>query len=116
MLERLLRSGCHLVAGRLSRLDKEQRQHITRTLKRLSSKNERMTHLHLAPCLIIALQGENVVTCFNLILQSIYQERSDLQKVGEMMIYPESEKEAEQLICYLFDALSPESCYTIENV
>ncbi|KAM7387063.1 hypothetical protein PAMA_009605 [Pampus argenteus] len=93
MLERLLRSGCHLVAGRLSRLDKEQRQHVTGTLKRLSSDNERMTHLQLAPCLIIALQGENVLTCFNLILQSIYKERSDLQKVGEMMIYPESEKE-----------------------
>ncbi|CAK6971210.1 dynein axonemal assembly factor 8 [Scomber scombrus] len=113
MLEQLLRSGCHLVAGRLSILDIEQKQHIARTLKRLSSEDERVAHLHLTPCLIIALQGEKVVTCINLIIQSIYKERSDLQKVGEMMIYPESEKEAEQLICYLFDALSPESCYTI---
>ncbi|XP_044187227.1 dynein axonemal assembly factor 8 [Thunnus albacares] len=111
MLEQLLRSGCHLVAGRLTILDNEQRQHIARIL--LSSGNEKMTHLHSAPCLIIALQGEKVVTRFDLILQSIYKERSDLQKVGETMIYPESEKEAEQLICYLFDALSPESWYTI---
>eukprot|EP00064_Thunnus_orientalis_P008467 superscaffoldBa00001005_g8490 len=111
MLEQLLRSGCHLVAGRLTILDNEQRQHIARIL--LSSGNERMTHLHSAPCLIIALQGEKVVTRFDLILQRIYKERSDLQKVGETMIYPESEKEAEQLICYLFDALSPESWYTI---
>ncbi|XP_044036470.1 dynein axonemal assembly factor 8 isoform X2 [Siniperca chuatsi] len=115
MLEQLLRSGCHLVAGRMSILDNEQWKHIAETLKVSSRRNERMAHLYTAPCafLIMALQGETIVTCFNLILESIYKERSDLEKVGEMIIYPESEEEAEQLICCLFDALSPDSCHTI---
>nr|XP_046271976.1 dynein axonemal assembly factor 8 isoform X2 [Scatophagus argus] len=113
MLEQLLRSGCHLVAGRMSILDAEQRNHIAGTLKVSSTGNETMAHLSLASCLIVALQGETVVTCINSILDSIYKKRSDLEKVGNMIIYPESEKEAKQLIEYLFDALSPESCHNI---
>ncbi|XP_045888791.1 dynein axonemal assembly factor 8 isoform X1 [Micropterus dolomieu] len=114
MLEPLLRSGCHLVAGRMSILDNEQRNHIADTLK-ISQRNERMAHLYMAPCvcLIMALQGEAIVASFNLILESIYKENSALEKVGKRIIHPDSEEEAKQLICYLFDALSPESCHTI---
>ncbi|XP_032392881.1 uncharacterized protein LOC116702662 isoform X1 [Etheostoma spectabile] len=114
MLEQLLRSDCHLVAGRMSILDHEQRKHIADTLKMSSRGHERMAHLHtMAPCLIMALQGKKIVTCFNLILESIYKKRSDLEKVGEIIIYPENQEEAKQLMCYLFDALSPESCQTV---
>ncbi|KAM9346620.1 dynein axonemal assembly factor 8 [Symphorus nematophorus] len=113
MLEQLLRSGCHLVAGRMSTLDEKQRNHIAEILKMSSRGSERMARLSSAPCLITALQGETTVTRFDSILESIYKERSDLEKVGEKMIYPESEKEAKQLICYLFDALSPDSCHSI---
>ncbi|KAK9534734.1 hypothetical protein VZT92_007162 [Zoarces viviparus] len=108
MLEQLLRSGCHLVAGRMSILDNEQRKHIAETLKVSSRGNDRMADLYSAPCLIMALQGEAAVSGFNLILRSIYKERSELEKVGEMIIYPECQKEAQQLICYPFDASSPE--------
>ncbi|XP_059203241.1 dynein axonemal assembly factor 8 [Centropristis striata] len=110
MLEQLLRSGCHLVAGRMSILDNEQRKDIAATLK---GGDERMTHLYSTSCLIMALQGKEIVTCFNMILESIYKKRPDLEKVGKMIIYPESQKEASQLICYLFDALSPESYQAI---
>ncbi|XP_068584129.1 dynein axonemal assembly factor 8 isoform X2 [Cebidichthys violaceus] len=103
MLEQLLRSGCHLVAGRMSTLDTEQRKHIAETLKVSSRGNQRMAHLYSAPCLIMALQGEAIVAGFNSILESIYKERSELEEVGEMIIYPECQKEAQQLIRYLFD-------------
>ncbi|XP_071326366.1 dynein axonemal assembly factor 8 isoform X2 [Trachinotus anak] len=113
MLEQLLRSGCHLVAGRMSMLDYQQRRHIAETLAVASSGNERMTHLYTAPCLIMALQGEKIVTAFSSVLESIYKDRPDLEDVGDMFIYPGSEKEAKQLLCYLFDALSSESCHAI---
>ncbi|XP_068434963.1 dynein axonemal assembly factor 8 [Clinocottus analis] len=109
MLEQLLRSGCHLVAGRMSILDDEQRKRIAETLAVSSRGNERMAHLYSAPCLIMALQGEAIVTGFTSILQSIYRERSELKKVGETIIYPECQKEAKQLMSYLFDASSPET-------
>ncbi|XP_031717758.1 uncharacterized protein LOC116391380 isoform X2 [Anarrhichthys ocellatus] len=107
MLEQLLRSGCHLVAGRMSILDNEERKYIAETLEVSSRGNERMAHLYSAPCLIMALQGKAVVSGFNLILRSIYKERPELEKVGEMIVYPECQKEAQQLICYLFEASSP---------
>ncbi|XP_060883220.1 dynein axonemal assembly factor 8 [Labrus mixtus] len=114
LLGLLLRSGCYLVAGRMSVLDNKQRKHITETLQVSSRGNERMAQLNMAPCLILALQGENVATRLNLRLEnSINKERPDLDKVGQMIIYPENEKEAEQLICYLFDTLSPESSHHI---
>ncbi|KAJ4931910.1 hypothetical protein JOQ06_010346 [Pogonophryne albipinna] len=107
LLERLLGGGCHLVAGRMSLLDPEQRRHIAETL--MSSRGEEgWSHLPAAPCLIVALQGKAVVTSFNSILESIYKERTDLEQVGEMMIYPETQKEAEQLMGFLFDDLSRE--------
>ncbi|XP_070703582.1 dynein axonemal assembly factor 8 [Pempheris klunzingeri] len=112
MLEQLLRSGCHLVAGRMSTLDSQQRKHVADIVP--SGINDKMAHLYTTPCLIMALQGERIVTCFTSILESIYKERSDLEEVGEMIIYPASEKEAEQLVCYLFDALSPESCTKVK--
>ncbi|KAK5855870.1 hypothetical protein PBY51_007508 [Eleginops maclovinus] len=112
LLERLLGSGCHLVAGRMSTLDAEQRKHIAETLNMSSGGQEGLSHLSATPCLILALQGKAVVTDFNSILESIYQERTDLAKVGKMMIYPETQKEAEQLVCFLFDPLSTERCHT----
>ncbi|KAE8283360.1 hypothetical protein D5F01_LYC18762 [Larimichthys crocea] len=111
MLEQLLRSGCHLVAGRMSVLDNEQKKHIAEMLS--SRGNEMMVHLSTSPCFIVAVQGEMIVTHFDLILRRIYKERSDLKKLGEMIIYPKYEKEAKQLIRYLFDAFSPERCHTI---
>lgn len=47
LLEQLLRSGCHLVAGRMSILDNEQRKHIAGTLKMSSRVNERVRGLAL---------------------------------------------------------------------
>ncbi|XP_010794527.1 uncharacterized protein isoform X2 [Notothenia coriiceps] len=111
LLERLLGGGCHLVVGRMSLLDPEQRRHIAETL--MSSRGEEVwSHLPAVPCLIVALQGKAVVTGFNSILESIYKERTDLEQVGEMMIYPETQKEAEQLMGFLFDDLSTEKCQT----
>lgn len=42
VLEQLLRSGCHLVAGRMSILDEEQRKHIAEALKGPSRGKERV--------------------------------------------------------------------------
>ncbi|XP_051243484.1 dynein axonemal assembly factor 8 isoform X2 [Dicentrarchus labrax] len=104
LLEQLLRSGCHLVAGRMSILDNEQRKHIAETLKVSSRGNDKMAHLFTTPCLIMALQGEMIVTCFNLILESIYKDRSDLEKVGKRIIYTKNEEEVNHEFCFFFTA------------
>ncbi|XP_037834509.1 uncharacterized protein LOC108243695 isoform X2 [Kryptolebias marmoratus] len=101
MLEQLLRLGCHLVAGRMSTLGNEQIEHITEIL---TVPSEKMAQIFRAPSLIVALRGEKIVTGLSLLLESIYKDNPILKKVGQMIIYPKIEKEAEQLICYLFEA------------
>ncbi|XP_041735690.1 dynein axonemal assembly factor 8 isoform X3 [Coregonus clupeaformis] len=113
LLEQLLGRGCHLVAGRMSVLDETQRCHIAETLMRPSERDGKITALPEGPCLIVVLQKDNVVTCFDSMLESIYRERSNIAKVGKMLIYPSTEKKAVQLLCYLFDVLSPDSHHVI---
>ncbi|XP_045066718.1 dynein axonemal assembly factor 8-like isoform X3 [Coregonus clupeaformis] len=92
LLEQLLGRGCHLVAGRMSVLDETQRCHIAETLMRPSERDGKITALPEGPCFIVVLQKDNVVTCFDSMLESIYRERSKLAKVGKMLIYPSTEK------------------------
>ncbi|KAM4531385.1 dynein axonemal assembly factor 8 [Odontesthes bonariensis] len=113
IVEQLLRSGCHLVAGRMSILDNEQRKHIAEILTVSLGGRAKMAYAYTAWCLIVALQGEMIVAGLRPMLERIYQDRPDLsEQVGKKVVYPESENEAKQLIRYLFDASSPESCDT----
>ncbi|KAI2666071.1 Dynein axonemal assembly factor 8 [Labeo rohita] len=105
LLQRLLRTGCHLVAGRLSTPDEKQRQHISELLR--SSAGEAL--LREGPCLIIALQADNAVTCFDIILESICRERPDFKRVTMKLLYPNSESRAVKLLRYLFDDLRLDS-------
>ncbi|KAL6102592.1 uncharacterized protein ACO6RY_02172 [Pungitius sinensis] len=105
LLGQLLRSGCHLAAGRMSVLDGEPSRHIAEALEG-QRDGEDMAGLRSAPCLTVALRGEAIATGFDSILERIYKESSEPQKAGEMIVYPESQKEANQLMCCLFDDLS----------
>ncbi|MGH0165376.1 UNVERIFIED_CONTAM: hypothetical protein FKN15_048735 [Acipenser sinensis] len=68
LLEQLLWNACHLVAGRLSSLDRLQSQHVAETLRSAQDGCTVSTMLSDGPCLILALQGDNAVTCFDAIL------------------------------------------------
>ncbi|XP_073686478.1 dynein axonemal assembly factor 8 [Garra rufa] len=105
LLQRLLRTGCHLVAGKLSTPDEKQRQHISELLR--SSAGEAI--LPEGPCLIIALQADNAITCFNIILERICRERPDFKRVTMKLLYPNSESAAVKLLRYLFDDLCLDS-------
>ncbi|XP_066530842.1 dynein axonemal assembly factor 8 isoform X2 [Hoplias malabaricus] len=113
LLEKLLSTGCHLVAGRLSALDKGQRRHISELLRPPAGRAVNGTLLCEGPCLILALQKDNIVTCFELILESICRDRPDFEKVRNMLLYPSLECEAVRLLCYLFDGFSPDSRHVI---
>ncbi|KAF4115819.1 hypothetical protein G5714_003308 [Onychostoma macrolepis] len=109
LLQQLLRTGCHLVAGRLCTPDEKQRRHIAELLRPSAGE----TLLCEGPCLIIALQADNAVTCFNIILESIYRKRPDLRRVTTKLLYPNSESKAVKLLCYLFDDLCLDSHHRV---
>ncbi|KAK3532728.1 hypothetical protein QTP86_028097, partial [Hemibagrus guttatus] len=108
LLQRLLSSGCHVVAGRLCSLDPTQITHLSVLL--MPTKEPLLCE---GPCLVLALQMDNIVTCFNLILERICRDRPDFEKVRKMLLYPCSEPEAMKLLCYLFDVLSPDGHHSI---
>ncbi|XP_073670135.1 dynein axonemal assembly factor 8 [Paramisgurnus dabryanus] len=113
LLHRMLWADCHLVAGRFCTLDKKQRSHIAELLGSSAGGACHESLLSEGPCLIIALQGDNAVTCFNVILESICIERPDFESVRMKLLYPNSERGAEKLLCYLFDVLSCDSHHSI---
>ncbi|XP_067276699.1 dynein axonemal assembly factor 8 isoform X2 [Pseudorasbora parva] len=99
LLQRLLRTGCHLVAGKLCTADEKQRQHISELLR----PSVGGALLPEGPCLIIALQADNAVTCFDVILERVCRERPDFRRVTMKLLYPNSECGAVKLLRYLFE-------------
>ncbi|KAL1278533.1 hypothetical protein QQF64_025206, partial [Cirrhinus molitorella] len=87
LLQWLLRKGCHLVAGRLFTPDEKQRRHIIELLRSFAGE----ALLREGPCLVIALQADNAITCFNIILERICRERHDFERVTVKLLYPNSE-------------------------
>ncbi|XP_026786019.3 dynein axonemal assembly factor 8 isoform X3 [Pangasianodon hypophthalmus] len=113
LLQRLLSSGCHVVAGRLCSLDQTQITHLSLFLMPTTGKELKEPLLCEGPCLLLALQMDNIVTCFDLILERVCRDMPDLEKVRKMLLYPGTEPEAVKLLCYLFDVLSPDSHHSI---
>ncbi|XP_034781597.2 dynein axonemal assembly factor 8 isoform X3 [Acipenser ruthenus] len=113
LLEQLLWNACHLVAGRLSSLDRLQSQHVAETLRSTQDICTVSTMLSDGPCLILALQGDNAVTCFDAILDSICWKRPELEKLRKGILYPNNETQADKLLCCLFESLSPNSQHKI---
>ncbi|XP_077069551.1 dynein axonemal assembly factor 8 [Siphateles boraxobius] len=109
LLHQLLRTGCHLVAGKLCTPDEKQRQHMSELLR--SSAGGVL--LLEGPCLIIALQADNAVTCFDIILESVCRVRPDFRRVTMKLLYPNSESGAVKLLRYLFDDHSLEPVFTV---
>nr|XP_015215484.1 PREDICTED: uncharacterized protein C16orf71 homolog [Lepisosteus oculatus] len=113
LVEQLLKRACHLVAGRLCVLDTEQSRLIEEALKSPQESTSVSAMLANVPCLILALQGDNAVTCFESILDSICLEKPELMDVRRAILYPYNEKQAAKLLCCLFDSLSPDSLHGI---
>ncbi|XP_069036850.1 dynein axonemal assembly factor 8 isoform X2 [Lepisosteus oculatus] len=113
LVEQLLKRACHLVAGRLCVLDTEQSRLIEEALKSPQESTSVSAMLANVPCLILALQGDNAVTCFESILDSICLEKPELMDVRRAILYPYNEKQAAKLLCCLFDSLSPDSLHSI---
>ncbi|XP_051569571.1 dynein axonemal assembly factor 8 [Myxocyprinus asiaticus] len=113
ILERLLRTDCHLVAGRLCTPDENQRRHMSELLRPPADGAFHGSLLSEGPCLIIALQKDNAVPCLDILLESICRERPDFERIRTKLLYPNSESEAEKLMCYLFDISCPDSHHSI---
>ncbi|XP_028670098.2 dynein axonemal assembly factor 8 isoform X2 [Erpetoichthys calabaricus] len=110
LLQQLFLKGFSLVGGRLCHLDRAQGQLVAGVLRSFQEQFAVTAMLSKSPCLILALQRENAVTCFDSILDSICWEKPELERIRQSLLFPQNETQANKLLCCLF-----ESCCSTGN-
>nr|XP_014351953.1 PREDICTED: uncharacterized protein LOC106706083 [Latimeria chalumnae] len=113
LLDQLIRSEFVLTGVRLTVMDEAQARHIVDILHIAEGLLSVVSLLSEGPCLILALQRDNALSCCDSLLDSLSWEKMDLQKYRQYLIYPKNEQQAEDLLCCLFDSLAPHSIHQI---
>ncbi|KAM6320086.1 LOW QUALITY PROTEIN: dynein axonemal assembly factor 8 [Podargus strigoides] len=66
-------------------------------------------------CLVLGAQRDNAVICFHSLLDSVCWQKQSVLDAVQHLLYPQNEKQAEDLLCCLFDSLTSESIHQIES-
>ncbi|XP_030067786.1 thioredoxin domain-containing protein 3 homolog isoform X1 [Microcaecilia unicolor] len=112
LLDQLISKEFVVTGVRLTRLDQTQAHLVSELLG--FSDSAKCSLLMDDPCLVIAAQRDNAVTCFDSLLDSISWQKPVVQDCMQYLLYPETEKQAEALLCCFFDSLSLDSIYQIK--
>ncbi|KAK9393260.1 hypothetical protein NXF25_016522 [Crotalus adamanteus] len=118
LLEQLISMGFLLTGTQLTRMTKSQARHVSKILSTTTKKEESImcSQLLKGSCLVLAAERDNAVVSFTTLLScSSGQKQAGLENVIPRLLYPKTEKQAEELLCWLFDFLTCESIYQIEN-
>ncbi|XP_077172689.1 dynein axonemal assembly factor 8 isoform X2 [Paroedura picta] len=116
LLEELVSKNFLLTGVRLTAIDPSQAHCITAILS-LKESEASCTHRALAegPCLVLAVQRDNAVVCFEALLNGDYCPKRPALGGVQHLLYPKTEKQAEELLCCLFDSLTTDSIHQIET-
>ncbi|XP_051487965.1 dynein axonemal assembly factor 8 [Apus apus] len=115
LLEQLLGQGFSVTGARLTVLDAPQAHCISETLSRAKCSVAAKCSLLLdGLCLVLAAQRDNAVLCFDSLLDRVCWQKQSLLDTAQHLLYPQNEKQAEELLCCLFDSLTSESIHQIE--
>ncbi|XP_063270863.1 dynein axonemal assembly factor 8 isoform X2 [Prinia subflava] len=115
LLEELVGSGFVVTGARLAVLDSPQALCISQMLSRAKgSVAAKCSLLKDGLCLVLAAQRDSAVTSLHSLLHSACWQNQLVQDAAEHLLYPQNEKQAQELLCCLFDSLTSESIYRIE--
>ncbi|XP_039205834.1 uncharacterized protein C16orf71 homolog isoform X2 [Crotalus tigris] len=117
LLEQLMSMGFLLTGAQLTRMTESQARHISKILSTTTKKEESImcSQLLKGSCLVLAAERDNAVVSFTTLLSCSGQKQAGLENIIPRLLYPKTEKQAEELLCWLFDFLTCESIYQIEN-
>nr|DBA19356.1 TPA: hypothetical protein GDO54_015207 [Pyxicephalus adspersus] len=110
-LEKLAEKEFCVTAVRLTVLDQLQAQIVAElfsTKDNLSSESKAVME---GPCLIIAAQRDNAVTCFHSLMASIHLQTG--QNLTQALLSPQSQPQANRILSCVFDSLTPDSIHQI---
>ncbi|XP_053899158.1 dynein axonemal assembly factor 8 [Malaclemys terrapin pileata] len=115
LLDQLIGRDFTVTGVRLTVLDKSQAHLISETLSTERCNVSTMHSLLDGACLVVAAQRDNAVICFDSLLDSGHWQKQAVLDCKQHLLYPQTEKQAEELLCCLFDSLTSDSFYRIET-
>ncbi|XP_002738289.2 dynein axonemal assembly factor 8-like [Saccoglossus kowalevskii] len=105
IIDGMLSMGFDIVGLRMVWLTLQQAQYL---LKISSLTNPHMAEvLCQGACIVMAVQRDNAITCFDSLLDSPYQGDSLLKKYGKLIIRPKDSIQATKFLELFFDKLMP---------
>ncbi|XP_069502974.1 dynein axonemal assembly factor 8 [Ambystoma mexicanum] len=111
LLEQLVSKEFVFTGARLTRLDQTQAHLVAEILSPIGAASATRSLLSGSSCLVLAAQRDNAVSCFHSLLDSADFQRHAVQDCIQRLLYPESEKQAEELLCCFFDSLTLDSIH-----
>ncbi|XP_062444303.1 dynein axonemal assembly factor 8 [Rhea pennata] len=116
LLDQLIGRDFTVTGVRLTVLDAPQAHCISEMLSRTKcSVAAKCSLLTDGLCLVLAAQRDNAVICFNSLLDSVCWQKQSVLDTVQHLLYPQNERQAEELLCCLFDSLTSESIHYIES-
>ncbi|XP_075371346.1 dynein axonemal assembly factor 8 isoform X1 [Mycteria americana] len=116
LLDQLIGKDFTVTGVRLTVLDAPQAHCISETLSRAKcSVAAKCSLLMDGLCLVLAAQRDNAVICFDSLLDSVCWQKQSVLDTAQHLLYPQNEKQAEELLCCLFESLTSESIHRIES-
>ncbi|XP_074988968.1 dynein axonemal assembly factor 8 isoform X2 [Caretta caretta] len=116
LLDQLIGRDFTVTGIRLTVLDKSQAHLISETLSTEGCDVSTMHSLLDGACLVVAAQRDNAIICFESLLDSGRWQKQAVLDCMQHLLYPQTEKQAEELLCCLFDSLTSNSFFRIETL
>ncbi|XP_028401407.1 uncharacterized protein LOC114524506 isoform X2 [Dendronephthya gigantea] len=116
VLEFFLSANFVPVGMKMTMLSREQVNEFFMLIGPRADRKHLENELSEGPCIILALQRDNAITCFDSIIESVERKRRSITEHREHIIHAETENEAKNLLIYFFDELAANSVQQISQV
>ncbi|XP_068100302.1 dynein axonemal assembly factor 8-like isoform X1 [Hyperolius riggenbachi] len=113
-LEQLTDRGFHVTGARLSAFDQSQAQAVAELYSIQGSLSAQLKVVNKGPCLLIAAQRDNAITCFHSLMASGNLQSG--QKLTQAALSPHSQSQANKILSFFFDSLAPDSIHRIVSL
>ncbi|XP_063790850.1 dynein axonemal assembly factor 8-like isoform X3 [Pseudophryne corroboree] len=110
-LEQLIDKAFLVTGARLTVFDQSQAQIVAELYSLKNSLSAEFKVLIEGPCLVIAAQRDNAVTCFHSLMGSDNLQNG--QNFVELVLSPQTQAQADKMISCFFDSLTPDSIHQI---
>ncbi|CAH2307561.1 Polycomb group ASXL1 [Pelobates cultripes] len=112
-LEQLASRDFRITATRLTVFDQSQAQLVSDLYSPLDSLSAEFKALTEGPCVLVAAQRDNAVSCFNSVMDSVNWQNATNQSFTPGVMCSQTESQANKMISCFFDSLTPESIHQI---